>query len=113
MTAFPSIYNVMRDGYDVVPRDGAVTSRADDGTLRVRRLWSETRVDIAFNLDLMSKSDFAALAQFYESYKYEQIEWTDQFTDTTYDVLMLEPPRITERHGPWVRARVVMEGTAQ
>lgn len=113
MTAFPSGFKLMRSGYSVVPRDGSVATRADDGSPRVRRLWSETRADISFQLDLMSASDWSTLSTFYETNKGVRITWTDTFTSVTYDALMLEPPVITERHGPWVRARVVMEGVPQ
>lgn len=113
MTAFPSGFNVMRSGYSVVPRDGSEMTRADDGSPRIRRLWADTRADISFQLDLMSAADWSTISTFYETNKGGLITWTDTFTSITYDALMLEPPVITERQGPWVRVRIVMEGVPQ
>lgn len=110
MSAFPTAYPIMREGYQVDPMDGAEYTRAMDGTLRGRRLWSETRRSIRFRLDLMSAADFAVVEQFYEDYKFQKVTWTDNFTSTTYSVDMTAPPRISSRHGPYVRVDVQMEG---
>lgn len=113
MTAFPDIYDVDSQGYSVDPNDGASLSRADDGTLRIRRLYAATRFDITFRLYSLTSAQSEAVLQFYESYKYEVITWTDPFTSVVYDALMTEPPRIVDVKGLWAEVEVKMEGTRQ
>lgn len=113
MTAFPSTYAVDSKGYSVEPNDGTSASRADDGTLRIRRLYASTRFAIKFRLYKMTSTDTEAVLLFYESNKNQQITWTDPFTSVVYSVLMTEPPSIIDVSGLWSEMEVRMEGVRQ
>lgn len=115
MASFPTVYapKTLQDGYSVEGDDGSELSRADDGTLKIRRLYGETRYSIRFRLAPLSAAQTEAVKQFYESYKTQVIDWTDPYTGVVYDVLMTRQPRITGMQGPWATMQVEMEGVPQ
>lgn len=113
MAAFPSVYQVIEDGYSVEGDDGSELSRADDGTLKIRRLYGATRYNITFRIAPLSAAQTQAVRQFYESYKTQTITWTDPYTSVVYDVLMTRQPRIVDMNTPWATMEVDMEGVPQ
>lgn len=110
---FPTVYKVIEDGYSIRSTDGAEQSRADDGTLRIRRLWGQDRTLITFRVGLLTQSEYAALIQFYRSYRFQAIGWTDPLSGIAYSVLMTEEPRQVQVYATGLLvAEVSMEGVA-
>ena len=111
---FPTVYTILADGFRVEGDDGAETSRADDGTLRVRRLWATDRVTITFRIGPLTAVQKQAVLQFYRSYRYQEIEWTDPTSSITYDVLMTrEPVPVQMITGDTFVMEIYMEGVEQ
>jgi hypothetical protein len=113
VTAFPTIYAIDSEGYSVVADDGAEQLRAASGKLRIHRLYNANRYNITIRLAGLTAAQTLAVDQFYESYKNEEITWTDPYTELVYDVVMRVPPRIADMRAPLAWVEVQMEGTRQ
>lgn len=111
---FPTIYPVLHDGYAIEPGDGVEESFADDGTPRYRRLWANDWTDIRFRIGPLTPTQKLAVLQFYRSYRYQYIEWTDPFTGIVYDVIMTRFPRMSSTEvsaGRTCVLEIFMKGT--
>lgn len=105
---FPLIYKVLREGYSVVGDDGTQLSFADSGKLRKRILFDQTQYEIVFQTIVKTGQGVLNLRQFYNSYKYETIEWRDPYTNLKYDVSMTAEPQLLRTNGTvgWVEIRM-------
>lgn len=114
MTAFPTTYPVMADGFRIEVDDGAVESRSDDGTLRIRRLWATSKSRITFRIGILTSVQSLAVTQFYRSYRSQTITWTNPFTSVVFNVVMTSEPLMVEMFGGLqCIMEIYMEGVEQ
>lgn len=91
---FPTVYKIMKEGYSIVGNDGTEVDYADGGKMRKRILYPVTQYEINFKILVKTPQEALNVRQFYNSYKYETIQWTDPWTGEIYDVSMVEEPRV-------------------
>lgn len=109
---FPVIHKVLAEGYSVVGDDGTQIDFADDGTMRKRILFPETQYEIIFQTLVKGGEAVLNLRQFYNSYKYETIDWTDPFTLQLYKVSMTAEPRLLRTNAQYAWLEIRMQGVA-
>lgn len=105
---FPEIYKCVKDGYSITGDDGTQVSFADGGKMRKRILFDITQYEITCQVLTMTTQEALNLRQFYNTYKYELIDWTDPFTGLLYSVSMTAEPRIvkTSKTVAWNEVRL-------
>lgn len=98
MVDYPSL-PINADDYSIEPSDGSQSTRADDGTLRIRRLYAAISYQIRITHPYLSPAEFAELETFYLTYRSAPVRWTDPLTGFVYEALMLGPPKHTHVNG--------------
>lgn len=108
---YPTQYGIGIDGFTVTPDDGSDAKRADDGTLRIRRLYAASRYAIQIPHPYVLNADYLALLAFYDANK-NDVQFTDPRTGVQYTGMLTKPPAITAQRSA-LRCDVMMyfEGT--
>lgn len=100
MAEFPTVYKVQRDGFQCEMDDGMDIKRAEDGTPRIRRLYSTNWYNIRFRIAPLTAANRQAVDQFHTSYRNEYIDWTNPFTGDVFKILLTNPPRVVRYEAP-------------
>lgn len=98
MVDYPSL-PISADEYSIEPSDGSQSTRADDGTLRIRRLYAAISYQIRITHPYLSAAEFAELEAFYLVNRSTPVRWLDPLTGIAYEALMLGPPKHVRVNG--------------
>lgn len=93
---FPTQFLIDRERYVEVAQDGSLTDRAEDGTPRIRRLYSQKWYEITIVLVSLAETDVGTVEQFYEDNLLEPVEFVNPIKQELMQAFMTQPPQITD-----------------
>jgi len=99
------------DDLRIIPSDGSESTRAQDGTTKIRRLYGQTIYTITMTHKYLTVAEFATLEAFYATNEPDDIAFTDDLTSNDYTVKMLGPPVQIGTEGLRIHAAMSLEGT--
>lgn len=96
---FPTTFKIDRERYVETAQDGSLVDRAEDGTPRIRRLYSQVWYEITVVLVALSETDINTVRNFYEENLLDGIEFMNPISNEQMQAYITQPPQITDSSG--------------
>jgi len=93
---FPTTFMIDRERYVETAQDGSLVDRAEDGTPRIRRLYSQVWYELTVVLVGLTETDINTIRGFYTDNLLDAIEFVNPITNVQMEAYITQPPQITD-----------------